>query len=318
MVSRYSIIQYVPNPITDERINIGVVAFTDHDVRVQFLVNWERVHNFGMENIDFLKDFAERMKETASRGLVFPGDEESEIPKHERLTKIARGWMNSIQFTEPRPSLANVDKLLKDIVEDFLVEPPKSLNNIDKNSKYISIQQCSIQSFDKSTLQLLDKSTPRNQKKAAIVATSSVKKAFKNWLGKENQEQFKTLIKQKYEFDGKREKFEFDVAVANGSPYLIAQGLSFEINPQKKSLQALCWSIENVKKCNPDLPIAVITLPPKEDSPDYSERQKIYEQSTANYLDLGADVLQKDQVPDWVEQKLNPMKEKILESVHQT
>ena len=94
--------------------------------------------------------------------------------------------------------------------------------------------------------------------------------------------------------------------------------MSFEINPQKKSLQALCWSIENVKKCNPDLPIAVITLPPKEDSPDYSERQKIYEQSTANYLDLGADVLQKDQVPDWVEQKLNPMKEKILESVHQT
>ncbi len=26
MTSRYSIVQYVPNPITDERINIGVVA----------------------------------------------------------------------------------------------------------------------------------------------------------------------------------------------------------------------------------------------------------------------------------------------------
>ncbi|MGL4618228.1 MAG: DUF3037 domain-containing protein [Chroococcidiopsis sp.] len=29
MASRYSIVQYVPNPITDERINIGVVAFDD-------------------------------------------------------------------------------------------------------------------------------------------------------------------------------------------------------------------------------------------------------------------------------------------------
>jgi Protein of unknown function (DUF3037) len=27
MASRYSIIQYVPNPIADERINIGVLAF---------------------------------------------------------------------------------------------------------------------------------------------------------------------------------------------------------------------------------------------------------------------------------------------------
>lgn len=317
MVSRYSIIQYVPNPIADERINIGVVAFSDHEVRVQFLVNWERVRNFGMKNIDSLKDFAERMKETASRGLVFPGDEESEIPKHERLTKIARGWMNSIQFTEPRPSLAHVDKLLHNIVEDFLVEPHNSMINTDKTYKYISINS-SIQSIDKSTPQLLDKSTPRNRKQASRIATSSVKEAFKNWLGKDNQEKFKTLIKQKYEFDGKREKFEFDVAVANGSPYLLAQGLSFEINPQKKSLQALCWSIENVKKCNQDLPIAVITLPPKEDSPNYSEQQSIYEQSTANYLDLGADILQEDQVPDWIEEKLNPIKQKIIESVNQT
>ncbi|MBD2482915.1 DUF3037 domain-containing protein [Planktothrix sp. FACHB-1365] len=310
MVSRYSIIQYVPNPIADERINIGVVAFTDLEVRVQFLANWKRVRNFGMENINFLTNFAERMKETASRGLVFPGDEESEIPKHERLTKIARGWMNSIQFTEPRPSLAPVDKLLQDIVEDFLVEPHNSLINRDKSYKDIPIN---------SSIPSLYKPKPRDRQQAARVATSSVKEAFKNWLGQENQEQFKTLIKQKYELYGKREKFKFDVAVANGNPYLLAQGLSFEINPPENSLQALSWSIENVKKYNEDLPIAVITLPPKEeDSPDYLERKNIYEQSTENYLYLGADVLQEHQVPDWIEQKLNPIKQKILESVHQT
>ncbi|MCF3605247.1 DUF3037 domain-containing protein [Planktothrix agardhii 1033] len=286
------------------------MAFTDHDVRVQFVANWKRVRNFGMENIDFLTNFAERMKETASRGLVFPGDEESEIPKHERLTEIARGWRNSIQFTEPHPSLADVDKLLQSIVEDFLVEPHNSLINTDKRSKDIPINY---------SIQSLDKYKPRNRQQAARVATSSVKEALKNWLGKENQEQFKTLIKQKYELYGKREKFKFDVAVANGNPYLLAQGLSFEINPPENSLQALSWSIENVKKDNEDLPIAVITLPPKEeDSPDYLERKNIYEQSTENYLYLGADVLQEDQVPDWIEQKLNPMKEKILESVHQT
>ena len=55
MVSRYSIIQYVPNPIADERINIGVVAFNEDAVRTHFLSNWERVRYFGMEDTEFLK-----------------------------------------------------------------------------------------------------------------------------------------------------------------------------------------------------------------------------------------------------------------------
>ena len=60
MVSRYSIIQYVPNPIADERMNIGVLAFDNENVRVQFLRNWSRVHDFGGENIRFLRDFAKK------------------------------------------------------------------------------------------------------------------------------------------------------------------------------------------------------------------------------------------------------------------
>ena len=59
MPSRYSIIQYVPNPIADERINIGVLAFDENLVKVSFLKNWQRVKDFGGENIDFLQDFAE-------------------------------------------------------------------------------------------------------------------------------------------------------------------------------------------------------------------------------------------------------------------
>lgn len=55
MASRYSIVQYVPNPITDEWINIGVVAFDDNDVRVQFVNNWGRVQAFGREDINFLR-----------------------------------------------------------------------------------------------------------------------------------------------------------------------------------------------------------------------------------------------------------------------
>lgn len=118
--SHYSIIQFVPNPIADERINIGVLAFDEKSVRVQFLQNWERVQNFGWpKKIDFLKDFVNRMEEMVKDGKFFKAEEN----RHERMTQIARGCINSVQFTEPRGSLMGVDKLLDDIASDFLIEP---------------------------------------------------------------------------------------------------------------------------------------------------------------------------------------------------
>jgi hypothetical protein len=123
MTSKYSVIQYVPNPISDERINVGVVAFDEKNVKVHFLSRWERVCCFGAaENIDFLRDFAHRMEEAAEAGLLLPGDEAGKVPKHERLTKIAKGWINSIQFTEPRGSLEDIDSLIEDIAKTYLLE----------------------------------------------------------------------------------------------------------------------------------------------------------------------------------------------------
>lgn len=123
MSSHYSIIQYVPNPIADERINFGVLVFDEHSVRTRFLQNWGRVRSFGKpESIDFLKDFADKMEAAAKDGLLFPGEVLGKVPRCERMTKIARDWMNSIQITEPRGSLLGVDELLEDTVKLFLVE----------------------------------------------------------------------------------------------------------------------------------------------------------------------------------------------------
>ncbi|MEM9544071.1 MAG: DUF3037 domain-containing protein [Cyanobacteria bacterium P01_E01_bin.42] len=75
MASRYSIIQYVPDPIAEERINIGVLVFDRQNVKVHFLSNWKRVRYFGrQEDIRTLKSFAERMQKSAEQGLLFPGD----------------------------------------------------------------------------------------------------------------------------------------------------------------------------------------------------------------------------------------------------
>jgi Protein of unknown function (DUF3037) len=130
MASRYSVIQYVPNPITEDRINIGVIVSDEQDVRVRFLQNWERVRCFGMsEDIDLLKNFAHKMQEATKERLLFPCDHPSDLPVHERFVNLAHGWMNGIQFTEFCGSQASVDQLLEDMTQTYLLEPLQVVKN---------------------------------------------------------------------------------------------------------------------------------------------------------------------------------------------
>ena len=138
MASRYSVIQYVPNPIADERINIGVLVFDEKVVKVHFLNNWERLNSFAREDTQFLHDFAYRMREASKNGLLFPNDDPNNVQSRvERLRKVARGWINSIQFTEPRGSLDNIDSVFEDVISTYLVDeiPPQKNMRDDQVSK---------------------------------------------------------------------------------------------------------------------------------------------------------------------------------------
>jgi hypothetical protein len=131
MASYYSIIQYVPNPIANERINIGVLIFDDKEIKVKFLKNWNRVKNFCIGDITFLRDFESQMQKAVSQGLLFPGDSLLDQPRQERLQRVSESWMNSVQFTEPNFSLKPVDKLLEDSIKKYLIEPAPS-GSLDK------------------------------------------------------------------------------------------------------------------------------------------------------------------------------------------
>ena len=126
MTSYYSIIQYVPNPVANERINIGVIIFDDKEIKVKFLKNWNRVKNFCMGDITFLRDFESQIQKAVSQGLLFPGDSLLDQPRQEQLQRVSENWMNSVQFTEPNFSLKSVDKLLEDSIKKYLIEPVPS------------------------------------------------------------------------------------------------------------------------------------------------------------------------------------------------
>ena len=271
MVSRYSVIQYVPNPISGERINIGVLAFDDDTVLVRFLSTWARVNCFGTRNdVSALKDFAGSMKVSAKSGLLFPGDRKDETPGHQRLLKVAKGWINSIQFTEPKGSLEPVESLIEDIAQIYL----KGREQRDK---------------------------PRDRQAAAKVTVSSIRGLLEQRFGNDRA---KDLLKTDYQLEGIHKHHKFDAAVANGSPFFAAHGISFEVKTTEPMMDSLAWMIVDVKKQSPDVPLAVVTLPPKGDTDDRQRLMNLYEKTTHTYEDLGATVLKEQQISVWVAQQL--------------
>jgi Protein of unknown function (DUF3037) len=266
MASRYSVIQYVPNPIADERINIGVLAFDDQTVRAHFLQNWNRVKHFGNEDISFLRKFADRMEECALRGLLFPGDRLGDKPNHERLIKVAKGWINSIQFTQPCGSLMDVDSLLEDAISTYLVE-------IIDSPKKLPL---------------------RDRQVASKIANTTVKNVLKG-RGIQVQDYLKTSL------EGKLESHNLDAVVANGKPYLAVHALSFEVQPPKNVLSDLTWAIVDVKDYY-DLPFGVLILPPKIDS---NELMNAHKNAAEKYKDLGANVLTENELKAWASKTLS-------------
>lgn len=273
MASRYSVIQYVPNPIADERINIGVLVFDEEIIKVHFLRSWERIKSFGREDIKFLRDFSKRMEKSSENGLLFPNDDPSNGQSRvERVRNVSRDWINSIQFTEPRGSLDNIDSIFEDAIRTYLVDE-------------IPVQQ-----------------NMRDRQAAKRIVASSVKHVLKERLGDRAAEFFKkdaaAIVK------GVRGTHNFDVLVANGRPYLAAHGVSFEIRTHKETLDALSWWIEDVKRLDHNFPLAVVTLPPKAEFDGYTQLFEAYENTRETYTNLGATVLKEEEVPAWTNQIL--------------
>lgn len=274
VVSRYSVIQYVPDPIADERMNVGVVVFNDDTVRVHFVSNWERARRFGMEDIEFLKNFAHSMEEEANKGLLFPGDDFEGVPYYERVLKISREWINSIQFTEPLAALDTIDGLLEDSIKTYLHEQKPELTT---------------------------KLKVRDRKVAARIVRSKTREALKQKFGDKTKE----FIKQDYSIKGSSTNNKFDIVVANGKPYFAAHGISFEVDISDMLKDAVLWRISDVKSYQPNFPVAILVLPPKLEHHNYQQIEYTYSKTIKTYKELGADIVQENEIEPWVLQHIS-------------
>jgi hypothetical protein len=250
--SYYTVAQYVPDAVTDERVNIGVIAFDEHSIRPAFLRRWRRVSQFAgpLDVVPALRELAESFTDAAS----------SESPwgagplTVDRITALTADWTHSVQFTVPRASTLDVDALIADIAPRLLVEPRARKRQF------------------------------RDKRVAVTLAKRSLERALKG------RPAANLALLTAADLDGDLAHHRFDLALANGRVKLAAQGLSFEGNPPhlQREVDATAWAIDDIRKRDAEVQLSVIALPPRSQSKTYTSAKRIFEGLDAEVVEESA------------------------------
>ena len=260
MVSHYTVVQYVPRPLADERINLGVIAWADGQISAKFIEDWRRARGFGGEDIDFARDFARRVQEAVEASPELPGLEGERIDE-DRLRKYIGTWMHSLQFSAIKTSLKRPAEVINEVAPVFLREPHRRPRRV------------------------------RDRRFAAAFAAHQISKVLQEVAKKSPA----GLIHRNHELTGKLDRHVFDVVVANGKPFFAAQGLSFEIDPHilNREIDATAWAIDDVRKEKRAMPLAVVAVRP------LHGKIEAFDRAVHVFEGLNADVLRENDVERW-------------------
>jgi len=230
MPSRYSVVQYAPDPFSGERVNIGVFVFGEGKFLSEFLDSWERVECFAAgADTRFLRDFAATVQDADPEQLGLVPQEGFASLTEADFRKIAASWANAIQFTPPRASLDNPEQLLADITPLFLRQ-----GSARRRPAF----------------------TPRSRRTAARIAAEGLDNAVR-------RAGFDVDVRRRAWLNGRVERYEFDALAENGTPFIVTHGLSFELADEGeviRNVDALGLAVRDVRDAFPDLDIGIVGL----------------------------------------------------------
>lgn len=262
MTSRYVVFQYAPDPATGERINIGVAAYDDDVVFVQFLGHWKRVRAFAGKDITFLKKFANRVRDSADPTTMLTDDGPVVRLDADAFARMSERWQHSIQVTEPRVGVLPPRELLQRVSSRFL----------------------------------LNSATRRRDGLSRAVAARAAIVGVRAALQDEGPRAARELLKPHGVLRGQLTQNTFDALVQNGRPLLAAHGLSFQTKeaPQiEKDVNSVSFMLSDVRQKYPEMPLALVAIPPRFDTSGQ------YERAGEICVGLNVAVVNQDQVESW-------------------
>jgi hypothetical protein len=272
MATNYSVIQYLPNPLADERMNVGVVVYDETHVRARFVADWKRLRNFANEDLQFLKSFAADFQRKAKTLQPLTGDDSTDVAPSE-LRSMITNWIHSIQFTTPRASLSPAAELLLELETRYLSTPRR-----------------------------VPAVAYRDREAARAVAKRGVRLGLQNVVDPSTAD---GLIRERGTLEGQFDKHIFDTVVSNGRPYFAVQAISFEMpdtSTLRRTIDATAWRVDDVHSLNPELPLGVLMLLPEQISMGFGRAHDMMERAKRVFESIGADVFVEEKtVLEWSE-----------------
>lgn len=249
MSTQFSVIRFVPDVIANESINVGVIAMSGQDVKIQFINSWHRARALGGEKAAYLRDFVKDMS-ARQETLFGRGDTWSEASIKEYLGR----WRHMVECTELRGSIKPIDQLLPELVSLYLKDARAA------RAKVLT------------------------KKTASAAMFSAVSMAVQEKFGSDGQE----LVKRNLVVPGDIDQHECDVVLLNGQLYGAALGLSFRVADTpylKTEVDAVAFAIEDMRAANKRLPIAISYVPPVRSSANFNRAKRILTSVGAEFID---------------------------------
>ena len=242
MPSHYTVVQYVPNPLADERINLGFIAWDEHLSVTRFTKNWSKAKAIGGNEVHILKQISQELQ-VEIRKVSSAGRADA---REELLARFIRDWGGKVQFTAKRGSLRAAEDVAKDLCPIFIPTKQRSVRG----------------------------RTRRSAINLAVKVARSAAAEFETDKAAE-------LVRKSYVATGQFDQHKFDLAIANGSLIAAMNAFSFEGEASMaaaKDIDASAWAFEDLHKANPRTPLGVFVLPPKHGSvrKDYTRAVRIF------------------------------------------
>ncbi len=273
MGAKYSIIQYLPDALADERINIGLLVMEGETVKVRFLEDWRRVECFARKDVAFLKDFSQQVKNAIDPESTIPGLPRPWTLTLDEIKQMADCWKNSVQITPPVGSTLSADALISRVGSRYLKErlrEPRKLR--DKN-----------------------------------FAIRALEDPFKAALSEKLGVKGPRLVHRHIPVSGETFEHEFDIGISrDGNIFVGSYGVSFEINDREAAFQHArnaAVAIRDIHRRDSDLPVGVVLLPPikadEESARTFLKRHDAYERARNDLNKVGARLLSEQQADSW-------------------
>ena len=250
MPTYYTVVQCVPDPIANERINVGVIVVGDGQLRCRFLSNWDRVAQFAHEDVGYVREFAEQVEQAAAESAAgsvlvhIPGLPGLRGLDATVLQPMIGEWRNCIQLTPAQPSLESPDALLINMAETFLGESTGELTQF------------------------------RDRQTAARLALESVRRAVGQRVSATDTAH---VVRADYQVAGRViPRLTLDLAIRNEGLCIAIRALSFEtddIPELDRQIREAIFTLRDVGDRHERVRLYLIALPPREDQRHRHNRQ---------------------------------------------